>query len=92
MRARWPWRNSLFAALVTGGAVAVFLWPRTRVTPWTAYPPGPPYTEAYLGPPGPWRNMVGLTTSYPLALAVGALIAGIVLSINLARARPATAS
>jgi hypothetical protein len=76
-------RSSLLAALATGLLAAAFLWPRTRITPWTAYAPGPPYTEVHLGPSGPWRNVVGLTTSYTLALAVGAVMAGLVLSISL---------
>jgi hypothetical protein len=33
--------------------------------------------------PGRWRNVLGLTTSYTLALSAGARIAGLVLSINL---------
>jgi hypothetical protein len=53
----------------------------TRIA--TAYAPGPPWTEVHWGPPGPWKNVVGLTTSYTLALAVGALMAGLVLSISL---------
>jgi hypothetical protein len=81
--ARWSTRSSLLAALVTGPLAAAFLWPRTRITPWTAYAPGPPYTEVHLGSPGPWRNVVGLTTSYTFALSAGALIAGLVLSISL---------
>jgi hypothetical protein len=78
-----PSRSSLLAALATGLLALVFLWPRTRITPWTAYAPGPPYTEVHLGTPGTWRNVVGLTTSYTLALSAGALIAGLVLSISL---------
>jgi hypothetical protein len=39
--------------------------------------------EVQLGAPAPWRNVVGLTTSYTVALLVGALIAGLVLSIAL---------
>jgi hypothetical protein len=81
--AHWPSRSSLLAALATGLLALAFLWPRTRLTPWTAYPPGPPYAEVHLGTPGPWRNVVGLTTSYTLALSAGALIAGLVLSISL---------
>ena len=76
-------RSSLLAALVTGLLVAAFLWPRTRLTPWTAYTPGPPHTELHVGPPGPWRNVVGLTTSYPLALLAGVLVGGLVLSTSL---------
>jgi hypothetical protein len=83
VRARWPSRNSLLAALATGLLASAFLWPRTRITPWTAYAPGPPYTEVHLGAPGPWRNVVGLTTSYTLALSAGLLIASSVLSISL---------
>ena len=83
MRARWPSRNSLLAALATGLLASAFLWPRTRMTPWTAYAPGPPYTEVHLGTPGPWQNVAGLTTSYTFALSAGALIAGLVLSISL---------
>jgi hypothetical protein len=78
--AHWPSRSSLLAALATGLLAAAFLWPRTRLTPWTAYAPGPPWTEVHLGPPGPWKNMVGLTTSYPLALLAGVLVAALVLS------------
>jgi hypothetical protein len=78
-----PSRSSLLAALVTGLLASAFLWPRTRITPWTAYAPGPPYTEVHLGAPGPWRNVVGLTTSYTLALSAGVLIAGLVFSISL---------
>jgi hypothetical protein len=83
--ARWPSRSSLLIALATGLLAAAFLWPRTRVMTWTAYAPGPPYTEVHLGPLGPWRNVVGLTTSYMLALSAGALITGLVLSISLIR-------
>jgi hypothetical protein len=83
MRVRRPLRSSLLAALATGLLAAAFLWPRSRITPWTAYAPGPPYTEVHLGPPGPWRNVVGLTTSYPLALLVGVLVAGLVVFISL---------
>ena len=75
-------RSSLLAALATGLLASAFLWPRTRLTPWTAYPPGPPYAEVHLGTPGPWRNVVGLTTN-TLALAACAIIAGLVLSISL---------
>ena len=82
MRARWPSRGSLIAALATGLLAVAFLWPRTQVTPWTAYAPGPPYTEIHLGPPGPWKSVVGFTTSYTFALLAGALIAGLVLSIR----------
>jgi hypothetical protein len=78
-----PSRSSLLTALATGLLASVFLWPRTRITPWTAYAPGPPYTEVHLGTLSPWRNVVGLTTSYTLALSAGALIAGLVLSISL---------
>jgi hypothetical protein len=76
-------RGSLLASLATGLLAAAFLWPRTRIVAWTAYAPGPPFTEVHLGPPGPWKNVVGLTTSYPLALLVGVLIASLVLSIAL---------
>jgi hypothetical protein len=78
-----PSRSSLLAALVTGLLASAFLWPRTRVRTGTAYAPGPPWTEIHWGPPGPWRNVVGLTTSYPLALLVGVVVAGLVLSIGL---------
>jgi hypothetical protein len=80
-----PWRSrgSVPTALATGLLAAAFLWPRTRPTPWTAYAPGPPYTELHLGPPGPWRNVVGLSTSYLLALLAGVLVAGLVLSGSL---------
>jgi ABC-type Fe3+ transport system permease subunit len=80
--ARRPSRSSLLAALATGLLAAAFLWPRTRLRGWTAYAPGPPWTEVHLGP-RPWKNVVGLTTSYPLALFVGALVASLVLSISL---------
>lgn len=83
MRAHWPSRGSLLTALATGLLAAACLWPRTRIVAWTAYAPGPPFTEVHLGPSGSWKNVVGLTTSYTLALLVGALIAGLVLSIAL---------
>ena len=83
MRAHWPSRSSLLTALATGLLAAGFLWPRTRVRTGTAYAPGPPWTEIHWGPPGTWRNVVGLTTSYPLALLVGVLVAGLVLSSSL---------
>ena len=83
MSARWPSRGSLLAALVTGLLAAAFLWPRTRTGSWTAYAPGPPSTELHLGSLGPWRNVLGLPTSYLLALLVGALAAGLVLSVSL---------
>ena len=82
MRAPWPSPGSLANALATGLLVVAFLWPRTRVVPWTAYPPGPPHTAVYLGR-SYWFNMVGLRTSYTIALLVGALIAVLVLSISL---------
>jgi hypothetical protein len=44
---------------------------------------GHPWTEVHLGPPGPWTNVVGLTTGYTLAVSVGALLAGLVLAISL---------
>jgi hypothetical protein len=78
-----PSRSSLLAALATGLLASASVWPRTRITPWTAYAPGPPYTEVHLGSPGPWRNVVGLTTSYTLALSAGVLITGLVLTISL---------
>ena len=83
MAAHRPSRSSLLAVLATGLLASAFLWPRTRLTPWTAYTPGPPYAEVYLGAPGPWRNVVGLTTSYTLALSAGLVIAALVLSISL---------
>jgi hypothetical protein len=83
VRAPWSSRSSLLTALATGLLAAGFLWPRSRTTPWTAYAPGPPWTEMHLGPPDPWRNVVGLTTSYTLALLVGVLAAGLVLLISL---------
>ena len=83
MRAPWPSRGSLLAAFASGLLAAAFLWPRNRIRGWTAYAPGPPWTEIHRGPPGPWRNVVGLTTSYPLALLAGVLVAGLVLSISL---------
>jgi hypothetical protein len=78
-----PWRGSLLTALASGLLAAAFLWPRSRLTPWTAYTPGPPYTEVHLGTPGPWKNVVGLRTSYMFALLAGVLVAGFVLSISL---------
>lgn len=83
MKVPWRSRGWVPTALATGLLAAAFLWPRTRPTAWTAYAPGPPYTELHLGPPGPWRNVVGLTTSYPLALLAGVLVAGLVLSGSL---------
>ena len=83
MRAHWASRSSLLTALGTGLLAAAFLWPRTRLTGGTAYAPGPPWTEFHPSPPGPWTNAIGLTTSYTLALSVGALLAGLVLSISL---------
>jgi hypothetical protein len=83
VRAPWRSRSSFLTAFATGLLAAAFLWPRTRITPWTAYAPGPPYTELHLGPPGPWKNVVGLTTSYPSALLAGVLVAGSVLSRSL---------
>jgi hypothetical protein len=80
MGAPRPPRSSSLTALATGLLAAAFLWPRTRLTPWTAYAPGPPYTEVHLGTPGPWKNMIGLTTSYPWALLAGVLVAGLMLS------------
>lgn len=56
---------------------------RTRLTPWTAYAPGPPPTDLHVGPPGPWKNVVGLNTSYPLALLAGVVVASLVLSTSL---------
>jgi hypothetical protein len=82
VRAHRPSRGSLPTALATGLLASAFLWPRTRIIAWTAYAPGPPFTELQLGPPGPWRNVVGLTTSYTFALLVGALTAGAVLSVS----------
>jgi hypothetical protein len=83
MRVHRPSGSSILAALRTGPLAAAFLWPRTPITRWTAYAPGPPYTEVHLGPPGPWRNVVVPTTSYMFALSVGAVITGLVLSISL---------
>ena len=83
MRAHWPSRSSLLTALVAGLLAAGFLWPRTRVRTWTAYAPGPPWTEVHPGPPGPWQNVVGLTTSYAFALLLGVLVAGLVTAISL---------
>ena len=83
MKTRRPSRSSLVAALTAGLLPAAFLWPRTRVRTGTAYAPGPPWTEVHWGPPGPWKNVIGLTTSYTLALSVGALLAGLVLSVSL---------
>jgi hypothetical protein len=83
VRAHRASRSSLLTALGTGLLAAAFLWPRTRPGTWTAYAPGPPWTEVHRGPPGPWRNVIGLTTSYPLALSAGALLAGLVLAISL---------
>jgi len=76
-------RSSLLTALATGLLTAAFLWPRTRIRPWTAYAPGPPHTDLHVGPPGPWRNVVGLNTSYLLALAAGVAVASLVLSTSL---------
>jgi hypothetical protein len=78
-----PWRGSLLTALASGLLAAAFLWPRSRLTPWTAYTPGPPYTAVHLGTPGPWKNVVGLRTSCTFALLAGVLVAGFVLSISL---------
>jgi hypothetical protein len=59
VRAPWQSRSLLRTALATGLLAAAFLWPRTRITPWTAYAPGPPYTEVHLGTPGVQRTTTG---------------------------------
>ena len=76
-------------AFAGGLLAAAFLWPRTRLTAWTAYAPGPPFTNPHLGEPH-WVNTIGLTTTYPLALLAGLVVTGALLLLTGSRgaARP----
>ena len=88
-RAYRPSRGSLGAALAAGVLTAAFLWPRTRAAEtWTSYSPGPPSQALHLGPPFHWENMVGLTTSYAIALLAGAALAGAVIAMSMIHKAP----
>lgn len=71
-------RPRVALAFAAGLLVTALLWPRTRITAWTAYAPGPPFAELHLSE-SRWVSTVGLPTTYPLALFAGLVVGAITL-------------